>query len=111
MFFFQGILPTPSSLYRQSQRHIFILSKPNDTIAAATRLHDHAVFSNEIKQQQTGHVLLMSRATWTNDFLNQQAMITGMEYRAHFFISNYVRPGNPSSDEKSLIFASFVSGH
>ena len=109
MFFFQGILPAPSSFYRQSQRHVFVFSKPNDTIAAATRLHNHAVFSNEIKQQQTGHVFVQSH--WTNDFLNQQAMFTGMKSFAHFFISNYVQPGNPLSDDKSLIFVSFVSGH
>ena len=52
-----------------------------------TRLHNHAVFSNEMKQQ-TGHVLLMPRATWTNNFLNQQAMFTAMKSHAHFLISN-----------------------
>ena len=51
---------------------------------ASTRLHNHAGFSNEIKQLQTGRVLLMLRATWTNDFLNQQAMFTAQKPRALF---------------------------
>ena len=57
MFFFRGVLPTLSSLYKHSERYIFVLSQPIDTNTAAPRLHNHAVFSNEMKQQQTGHVL------------------------------------------------------
>ena len=83
MFFFQGAPPTPSSLHRQCQRHILVLSKPNDTNTATTRLHNHAVFSNEMKQQ-TGHVLLMFSSTCTNDFLNQQAMSSAKKSRALF---------------------------
>ena len=41
-----------------------------------------------MKQQQTGHVLLMSRATLTIDFLNQQAMLTAMKSCALFLIPN-----------------------
>ena len=85
MFFFQDVLPTPNFLYMQSQRPIFILSKPNNMNMATTGVHNHVVVSNEMKQQQTGLVLLMSRATWTNDFLNQQAMFTAMKFCAHFF--------------------------
>ena len=33
-----------------SQRHIFILSKPNDTNTATMRLHNHAVFSNKMNK-------------------------------------------------------------
>ena len=44
----------------------------------------------------------MSRATWTNDCLNQQAMFMAIKSREHFLISNYLRQGNPSAD-KSLI--------
>ena len=40
-----------------------------------------------MKQQQTGQVLLIPRATWTNDFLNQKAMFSAMKSRAHFLIS------------------------
>ena len=54
---------------------------------ATTRLHNHAVFSQEMKQQ-TGHILLMPRATWASYFLNQQAMFTARKSRAHFLISN-----------------------
>ena len=40
-----------------SQRHIFILSKPNDTNTATMRLHNHAVFSNKMnKNTLTGWV-------------------------------------------------------
>ena len=85
---FADVLPTPSSLHRQSQRYIFNLSKPNDTNTATTRLHNHVVISSERKQQQTGHILLMSRGTLTNNFLNQQAMLTAMKSRANFLISN-----------------------
>ena len=42
-----------------------------------------------MKQQETNHFLLMFRATRTNDFLNQQAMLTAMKSRAHFIISNW----------------------
>ena len=87
-FFFQAVLPTPSSFHRQSQRHIFVFSKPNNTNTATTGLHNHAVFWNGMKQQQTGHILLMLRATWTSDFLNQQAVFTAMKSRAQFLISN-----------------------
>ena len=31
MFFFRGVLPTLSSLYKQSERYIFVLSQPIDT--------------------------------------------------------------------------------
>ena len=85
MFFFQGVFPTPNFLYMQSQRHIFILSKPNNMNMATTGVHNHVVVSNEMKQQQTGLILLMSRAIWTNDFLNQQAMFTAMKFCANFF--------------------------
>ena len=69
MFFFQGVLPTPSSLQKQSHRDIFVLSKTNDT-----------------KRQPRYFITL--RATWTNVFLNQQAMFTTMKSRVHFLISN-----------------------
>ena len=88
MFFFRGVLPTLSSLYKQSERYIFVLSQQIDTNTAAPRLHNHAFFSNEMKQQQTGHVLWMSRTTCSNNFLNQQAMFTTMKSCAHFLISN-----------------------
>ena len=52
-----------------------------------SRLHNHAVFSNEMKQQQTGHVSLMSRATWINDFFKQQAMFASMKPHLHIVIS------------------------
>ena len=42
-----------------------------------------------MKQKQTGHVLLMSRATLANDFLNQQGMFIAMKSHAHFLISNW----------------------
>ena len=44
MFFFQGVLSTPSSLHRQSQRYISVLSKPNSTNMVTTRLHNHVFF-------------------------------------------------------------------
>ena len=44
MFFFQGFLPTLSSLHRQSQRYMFVLSKPKDTNTTTKRLHNQAVF-------------------------------------------------------------------
>ena len=44
--------------------------------------------TNEMKQKQTGHVLLMSRATWTNNFLSQKAVFTTMKSCTHFLISN-----------------------
>ena len=77
---------------------------------ATTRLHNHAVF--QIKWNNSRQVIfyLLPRVTWTNDFLNQQAMFTAMKSRAHFLISNYVRWGNPS-DDKSLIIVLFVSDH
>ena len=54
--FFQGVLPSPNSFHRQSERQIFVLWKPNSTNTTTARLHNHAVFSNGMKQQQTGHV-------------------------------------------------------
>ena len=47
-------------------------------------------FSNEMQQQQTSHIYLMSRATWTNDFLYETAMFTTMKPHAHYLISNYL---------------------
>ena len=44
MFFFQGFLPTLSSLHRQSQRYMFVLSKPKDTNTTTKRLHNQALF-------------------------------------------------------------------
>ena len=64
-----------SSLRKQSQRHILVLSKQNGTNTITMILHNHAVLSNEMKEQQASHVLLMFRATWTNNFLNQQAIL------------------------------------
>ena len=84
MFFFQGVLPTSSSPHMQSQRNLFIKSKPHNKNTPTTRLHNHAVFSNEMKQQQTGQVLLMSRATLANNFLTKQAMFTIIKSCAHF---------------------------
>ena len=84
MFFFQGVLPNSSSPHMQSQRNLFIKSKPHNKNTPTTRLHNHAVFSNEMKQQQTGQVLLMSRATLANNFLTKQAMFTIIKSCAHF---------------------------
>ena len=67
--------------------------------------YNHAVFSNKMKLQQTGHLVLMSRATWKNNFLNQQAMLNATKSCA-ILISNYVRRGN-TSDGKSLITVLF----
>ena len=47
-----NITITPSPLHKQSQRHIFVFLKPNDTNVATTRLYDHLVLSHEIKQQR-----------------------------------------------------------
>ena len=44
-----------------------------------------------MKQQQIDHVLLISQAIWTKNFLNQPAMFIAMKSRAHYLISNYVQ--------------------
>lgn len=77
---FQGVFPMSSSLHKQSQRHILVFSKPNYTNMITMILHNHAVLS-KIKQQQTSHVLLVFRATWTNNY-------TAMKSYAHFLISD-----------------------
>ena len=41
-----------------------------------------------MKQQQTDHILLMPKATWTNDFLNQQTVFAAMKSHSQFLISN-----------------------
>ena len=65
----------------------------------------------QIKWSNSSQVIfyyLLPKVTWTNDFLNQQAIFTAMKSRAHFLISSYVWQGNPS-DDKSLITVLFVS--
>ena len=64
MLFFQGVLLTPNFLHKQSQRHIFVLSKPNDngrhlceTTFAVTHL-ENVIFSSEILFYLSGNVLI-----------------------------------------------------
>lgn len=56
MFFFQGVLPTPSSLQKQSHRDIFVLSKTNDTNTTTTILHNPAGHLDKRLPQSTSYV-------------------------------------------------------
>ena len=41
MFFYQGVLPMPSSLHKQSQMYNFVLSEPNGTNTATMKLNNN----------------------------------------------------------------------